>query len=88
MKSLILALTLIPSLSFALENCVTFPATTDAAQSVDNRITEVSPELSFANCPESVLYSEQYVARLVQVRDSGTKCVYKLNNSLNFICNK
>ena len=76
MKTLIASITLLLSVNvFALSECKEVVGDSP----YKGEITEVSRELSFNNCPESVLVNGKYVARLILVdSESETRsCSYQ-----------
>lgn len=89
MKILVLFLTLLPTMSFAVENCLNFPLIGTPASEYKGEISDVSSRLSFANCPDSVLVNDSFVARLTRVysHNEEQKCVYS-GRSVSFICEK
>lgn len=89
MKLLLMLITLIPSISFAVVNCMNYPTLGDHTTIFKGKISEISRDLSFGDCPDSVLVNEQFVARLLKIanHDEKLKCIYSLP-SVNFICEK
>lgn len=90
MKLIIMILTFIPTIAFSLENCVIYPVE-GQVEGFKGKITEISPEHSFANCPDSLLVNENFIFRLVRLANHNDKqmCVYKHPlNGIVFMCEK
>ena len=89
MKKIFFVLTLTTSLNvFSLENCIYFPVNGEIEQPFKSKITKTS-EAVFENCPDSVLLSERFVARLSQVLNykGERSCLYTRSaGSILFLC--
>lgn len=90
MKKMMLLLVLISSNALALSDCIIFPVYVEGVeQPYKGKITEVSRDLSFGDCPESILVNERFVSKLIQLYDykEEQRCVYRIASTA-IMCRK
>lgn len=89
MKSIVLLLALIFSASnYAFDVCYNFPKFKKELKVYKGKISDISTELSFSDCPRSVLINGHLVMGHSQVLDLEGKvlCVYSNGLAQSFAC--
>lgn len=84
MKTLLASIALLASVNaFAVSECVNIISNTP----YKGTISSESRELSYNDCPESVLVNDRFVAQLFMVQDSAGEatCGYKFAGA-SFVC--
>jgi len=86
-KYIVSALLLAATQSFALDNCINFPVSTQGEEVYRGVISEVSEMTSFSGCPSSTLVNETLVFSLIKIENYNEekRCVYS-NGRAHFMC--
>lgn len=72
---------------YAMDSCIELPIVNEVEVEFKGEITEVSTNLSYQNCPQSVLIKDRFIFHITQIIDHRGElmCVYN-RHSVSFMC--